>query len=71
MAISWNILPNYEGALDKAKKVEFYPEYTPFQNHIPKTLHFYAESWNDLIFCYNFPPLFWISTTKNKQKAHC
>jgi len=36
MAISWNILPNYEGVLDKAKKVEFYPEYTPFQNPIPK-----------------------------------
>jgi hypothetical protein len=36
MAISWNILPNYEGALEMVKKVEFYPEYTPFQNPIPK-----------------------------------
>jgi len=30
--------------LDKVIKVEFYPEYTPFQNPIPKSLHFNAES---------------------------
>ena len=56
--------------LDKVIKVEFYPEYTPFQNPIPKHCTSMQKVEMIRFSATIFPPLFRISTKLKISKKH-